>query len=119
MSVHEIGAFALGAALGCLTQNLIRRDPNPGIADLAAIVAVISGAAVFKAVLGESETGWYLIGVGADSSYAGLLFYWDTGVRGRMVLRVSNLIVGVSRYFHFLIELVRERYSEGVRPKSR
>jgi hypothetical protein len=64
MSVHEIGAFALGAALGCLTQNLIRRDPNPGIADLAAIVAVISGAAVFKAVLGESETSWYLIGVG-------------------------------------------------------
>lgn len=65
MSVHEIGAFALGAVLGCLTQNLIRRDPNPGIADLAAIVAVILGAAVFKVVVGESETGWYLIGAGA------------------------------------------------------
>lgn len=64
MSVHEIGAFALGAALGCLTQNLIRRDPNPGIADLAAILAVISGAAVCKVVVGESDTSWYLIGVG-------------------------------------------------------
>lgn len=71
MSVHEIGTFALGAALGCLTQNLIRRDPNPGIANLAAILAVISGAAVCKVVVGESETSWYLTGVGV-----GFFLYW-------------------------------------------
>jgi hypothetical protein len=78
MSAQIMGAFLFGAVLGYVTHYLVRRDAAPGVSDLAAIVGVIIGGTVFKVIVGESATSWYLIGLGA-----GFFLYWLALMLGR------------------------------------
>lgn len=78
MTVAEIGALVLGIVLGFLTHYLVRRDQEPGIEDLAAIIAAVLGAQVFKVITGQDQTSWYLIGLGV-----GFFLYWLALLLGR------------------------------------
>lgn len=71
MTVETVGAVVLGVVIGFLAHYLIRKDPEPGIEDLAAIVGVVLGSVVFNVITGQDQTSWYLIGLGV-----GFLLYW-------------------------------------------
>lgn len=71
MTVETVGAVVLGVVIGFLAHYLIRRDPEPGIEDLAAIVGVVLGSVVFNVITGQDQTSWYLIGLGV-----GFFLYW-------------------------------------------
>jgi len=78
MWLANAGALALGAVLGYVTHYLVRRDENPGVHDLAAIVAVLLGGLVLDAVGGAERTGAYFLGLGA-----GFFLYWLALLAGR------------------------------------
>jgi hypothetical protein len=77
MSTPSIAAAVFGAVLGYLTHYLVRRDANPGIEDLSAIVGVVLGDVVLRTV-GVDETSSYLIGLGI-----GFFLYWAALMAGR------------------------------------
>lgn len=86
MTVAEIGALALGTVLGFLTHYLVRRDQQPGVEDLAAIIAAVLGALVFNVITGSDQTSWYLIGLGI-----GFFLYWLALLLGREQVRQLQL----------------------------
>jgi hypothetical protein len=82
MSAEVIGASALGTVLGYVVHYLIRRDANPGIKDLAAIIGALLGGVVFKVLVGPNETSWYMIGLGV-----GFFLYWAALMVGRETVK--------------------------------
>jgi Na+-translocating ferredoxin:NAD+ oxidoreductase RnfD subunit len=78
MQVELVAACVIGTVLGYITHFLIRRDANPGVKDLAAIVGVILGAGVLGVVGQGPAVSWYMIGIGI-----GFFLYWLALMVGR------------------------------------
>lgn len=78
MSPATVGAVLLGAVIGYVTHYLIRRDPDPGIKDLSAIIGAVLGGVVLNILASPAEISWYLIGLGA-----GFFLYWLALLAGR------------------------------------
>ena len=78
MPVENVGALVLGVVIGFLAHYFVRRDPEPGVEDLGAIVGVVLGSVVFNIITGQDQTSWYLIGLGI-----GFFLYWLALLAGR------------------------------------
>jgi hypothetical protein len=78
MTLKTAGALVLGTVIGYLAHYLVRRDPEPGVEDLGAIVGVVLGSVVFNVITGQDQTSWYLIGLGV-----GFFLYWLALLAGR------------------------------------
>lgn len=78
MTASTVGPLVLGALLGYLTHYLVRRDPDPGIQDLGAIIASLLGGAALGALGTPSQVDWYLVGLGV-----GFFLYWAALAVGR------------------------------------
>jgi uncharacterized membrane protein YeaQ/YmgE (transglycosylase-associated protein family) len=83
MTLTAIGAAILGTVIGYLLHYLVRKDQQAGISDLAAIIAAILGATIFKIIVGPIATNWYLIGLGV-----GFFLYWVALLLGREKIKI-------------------------------
>ena len=78
MSADLVGAVVFGTVVGYLVHYLVRRDREPGVGDIGAIIGVVLGGGVLKVVSSEGMMSWYLIGLGI-----GFFLYWLALMAGR------------------------------------
>jgi len=82
MTLTAFGAAAFGLVVGYLAHYLVRKDAQAGVADLAAIIGAVVGAAVLNVISGPIALNWYLIGLAL-----GFFVYWLALLLGREQVR--------------------------------
>lgn len=97
MTVEIVGALILGVVIGYLAHYFVRREPEPGVEDLGAIVSVVLGSVVFNVITGQDQTSWYLIGLGI-----GFFLYWIALLAGREQVRELRRAMKPLPLFPFL-----------------